>query len=431
MELMGLNGLADREPATLSGGQKQLLALAAVLALQPQTLILDEPTSDLDPWRVEDLLQTLEILRQRENLAMVLLGQDLRLTEHSDRIILLSEGKVVAEGKPGEILRQVETFRRLGLQPHPLAALFFDLGQADLPLDLNAAAALGRRLGWDNPDPPPAAASGPVAGPEILALRQVDFGYPERPLLWEKLSLSFYQGEIVAILGANGSGKTTLLKLLRGLLHPQAGELWIRPDSEQSGGPARLGFVFQNPDYQIFAEEVGEEVAFGPRQLGLSETEVKGRVDQALSQVHLLDQAAEDPFSLTKGQRQRLAVAAVLAMAPALIILDEPTTGLDHGGQMGMMELIRELNQRGHTIIMVTHSMWAAAAYASRLIIMQEGRIILDGPTREVLSQEEALAGCNLFPPLVTRLARLLGWSALTAAEFLGRVKGRQHDRRN
>ena len=190
------------------------------------------------------------------------------------------------------------------------------------------------------------------------------------------------------------------------------------PGAVPQGHTFRVGFVFQNPDYQLFSQQVWEEVAFGPRQLGWETQEIQRRVEAALTQVHLLDKAAQDPFSLTKGQRQRLAVAAVLALAPQVIILDEPTTGLDYRERVDMLELIRELHAQGHTIIMVTHSMWAAATYARRLILLKDGRMVLDGPTREVLAQEEALTACRLKPPAVVQLSRRLGFMALTNEEF-------------
>ncbi len=246
---------------------------------------------------------------------------------------------------------------------------------------------------------------------EILALRRVGFAYPHAPPVFKDFSLSFRDGELTAVLGPNGGGKTTLLKLLRGLLQPQAGEVW-RADG------CRIGFVFQNPDYQIFAEEVWEEVALGPRQLILEPAEVNRRVQEALARVNLLAHAHDDPFSLTKGQRQCLAVAGVLALAPQVIILDEPTTGLDYREQQGLLDLAADLNARGCTIIMVTHSMWAAAAYARRLVVLRDGQVLLDGPTREVLAQEETLAAARLRPPAVLRLSRRLGFVALTPQEF-------------
>ena len=175
---------------------------------------------------------------------------------------------------------------------------------------------------------------------EILALRRVTFAYPGAPPILQDFDLSFREGELTAILGPNGSGKTTLLKLLRGLLAPQTGEV-------RRAAGARAGFVFQNPDYQIFAEKVWEEVALGPRQLGLAPEEVNRRVEEALASVHLLDRAGDDPFSLTKGQRQCLAVAGVLALAPRVIILDEPTTGLDFREQQDLLDLVSELHAQG------------------------------------------------------------------------------------
>jgi energy-coupling factor transporter ATP-binding protein EcfA2 len=431
LALVGLEGFDLRDPATLSGGQKQLLALAAVLALAPKLLILDEPTSDLDPLRVEELLAALARLSRAQGFTLLLLGADLRLARLCSRLLLLDRGRLLADGPPSEVLRQVDLFRRLGLRPPELPALFQDLGQETLPLTLTEAVAQAQQLGWgeggekkpESPWPPPDAPTIPTA-PEILALRRVSFAYPGTSPLLKDFSLACREGELTAILGPNGSGKTTVLKLLGGLLRPQTGEVW---GASPGSGP-RVGFVFQNPDYQLFAEQVREEVAFGPRQLGLDPAEVEARVEAALARVHLTAQAEDDPFSLTKGQRQRLAVAGVLALAPRVIILDEPTTGLDHREQVDLLGLVQELNALGHTIIMVTHSMWAAATYARRLVVLKEGRIILDGPTREVLAAEDLLAGARLTPPLLVQLSRRLGCSALTPEEFragIGRAQPR------
>jgi energy-coupling factor transport system ATP-binding protein len=447
LELVGLGGLENRDPATLSGGQRQLLALAAVLALEPRVLVLDEPTTDLDPRRVEDLLAALDGLNRDRDLTVLLLGADPRLARHCRRLVLLERGQVAADGPPEAVRRRVELWRRLGLRPPDLPALFHDLGATSLPLSLDEAEAQARSLGWSTPTltlPPqgggdykvlreredgveelqPTAAgkadfSGQGSAPELLALRRVTFAYPQGPPVLEDFSLSFRQGDLAAILGPNGSGKTTALKLLRGLLQPQSGEVWSAPGEQ----PLKVGFVFQNPDYQLFAEQVWEEVAFGPRLLGLDPVEVDRRVEAALTRVHLLDRAQDDPFSLTKGQRQRLAVAGVLAMAPRVIILDEPTTGLDHREQKDLLDLVRELHSQGHTIIMVTHSMWAAATYARRLILLNRGRVVLDGPTREVLAREEALNECRLQAPAVVQLSLRLGFLALTPAEFREQVE--------
>jgi energy-coupling factor transport system ATP-binding protein len=421
LALAGLAGLDDRDPVTLSGGQRQLLALAAVLALAPQLLVLDEPTTDLDPLRVEELLASLDRLSRTRDLTLIFLGEDLRLARLCTRVVLLNRGEILADGAPKVILREVEILRTIGLAPPGLPALFHDLGQSTLPLSLEEAVSQARALGWSRHPgaTPPAGAAGEPPAPEILALRRVTFAYPEGPPVLEDFSLAFREQELTAILGPNGSGKTTVLKLLRGLLTPQAGEVWQQP-----GEKFRVGYVFQNPDYQLFAEDVWEEVAFGVRLLGLSPPEVEQRVEAALTRVHLLDRARDDPFSLTKGQRQRLAVAGVLALAPQVIILDEPTTGLDHREQQDLLGLVRELHSQGHAVIMVTHSMWAAATYARRLVVLLDGRVLLDGPARQVLAEAALLAQARLVPPPVVQLSRALGFMALTPAEFRDRVRG-------
>jgi energy-coupling factor transporter ATP-binding protein EcfA2 len=397
LALVGLEGFDLRDPATLSGGQKQLLALARLSRAQGFTLLL--------------------------------LGADLRLARLCSRLVLLDRGRLLADGPPSQVLRQVALFKQLGLRPPELPALFEDLGQETLPLTLAEAVAQAQQLGWGvaegtrpgSPWPPPEAPTSPAA-PEILALRRVSFAYPETPPLLDDFSLGFQAGELTAILGPNGSGKTTVLKLLGGLLKPQAGEVW---GASPEGAP-QVGFVFQNPDYQLFAGQVREEVAFGPRQLGLAPAEVEARVDEARARVHLEAQAGDDPFSLTKGQRQRLAVAGVLALAPRVIILDEPTTGLDHREQVDLLGLVKELHAQGHTIIMVTHSMWAAATYARRLVVLSNGQIILDAPTREVLAREDVLAAARLTPPAVVQLSRRLGFDALTPEEFRAAISRAQ-----
>jgi energy-coupling factor transport system ATP-binding protein len=428
LELLGLTGFDHRNPATLSGGQKQLLALAAVLALEPRLLVLDEPTTDLDPLRVEELLDTLDRLGATRELTLMLLGEDLRLARVATRIVVLDQGKIVADGAPDKVLREVELLRNLGLNPPELPALFYDLGEHTLPLTLADAVAQARGLGWEKAGAAaldqaeaPDGQEGQPSEAEILALRGVTFAYPGEPPVLQDFSLAFRPGELTAILGPNGGGKTTVLKLLRGLLTPQAGEFWQRPDDK-----FRVGFVFQNPDYQLFAEQVWEEVAFGVRLLGLTPAEVEGRVESALKRVHLLDKAGDDPFSLTKGQRQRLAVAGVLALAPQVIILDEPTTGLDHREQADLLDLIAELHSQGHTVIMVTHSMWAAATYARRLVVLLNGRVILDGPTRQMLAAADAVGRARLVSPPVVQLSQALGFMALTPEEFQQKLAGRK-----
>jgi energy-coupling factor transport system ATP-binding protein len=213
------------------------------------------------------------------------------------------------------------------------------------------------------------------------------------------------------------------VKHLNGILAPTAGDIRLSGQSLRGQPPTRLsrfvGLVFQNPDHQIFAERIRDEVAFGPRLQGLPEQEVARRVDEALEAVGLADAGDLDPFVLTKGSRQRVAVAATLATKPEIIILDEPTTGLDHRELEGMMALIRRLNQAGHTILIITHALSVAAAYARRVILMQDGRIVRDGTTREIFSDESSLRDLGLTPPPAVQVANRLGVPALTLEELV------------
>jgi energy-coupling factor transport system ATP-binding protein len=236
------------------------------------------------------------------------------------------------------------------------------------------------------------------------------------------VSLTVGEGEFVALIGRNGSGKTTLAKHLNGLLAPTAGRVLL--DGRDVGGQPlervaqRVGYVFQDPDHQLFAATVGDEVAFGPQNLGLPPGEVEARVTEALAAVGLVEREA-DPFVLDKGARQRLAVASVLALRPDVLILDEPTTGLDHSEQERMLALLAALHAGGRTIVMITHTPWVIAAHARRVVLLADGRLRFDGSPRAFFSDDALVAAAAFRPPDVTRLGRRLGCTPLTVEELV------------
>jgi energy-coupling factor transporter ATP-binding protein EcfA2 len=240
--------------------------------------------------------------------------------------------------------------------------------------------------------------------------------------------LSIHEGEFIAVLGQNGSGKTTLAKHFNGLLKPTSGRILVqnKPTTEYSNRELarRVGYVFQNPDHQIFARTVAEEVGFGIKMQGEIPKIIEKHVAEALEVVGLQGYEQKVPFALTKGERQRVAVASVLATQPQTIILDEPTTGLDHRHQRNMMEMLKRLNKQGHTIIIITHSMWVAAEYANRTIVMKDGSILLDGSTRAVFAKENRLAEASLCPPSLIRLSNWLGTESLTVEGMVKELKG-------
>ncbi len=428
LRLTGLAGLHHKSPAALSGGQKQRLALASVLALAPRALVLDEPASDLDPAGRRDLMEAVALLRRDRPLTLILIDPETDALAGLDRLMVLEEGRIVLEGAPETLWPIPHRLEALGVKPFSLARLARALGLAGPWADPQEAATAIRRSGR-RADPQAidrlrAADARPASGEPLLEVRDLTHRYPDGTAALQGVSLRIGRGEFVAILGQNGSGKTTLVKHLNGILKPTAGEVRLlgRGLAGQSaaGISRQVGLVFQNPDHQIFAERIREEVAFGPRLQGLSGPEVARRVGEALEAVGLSGYEDADPFILTKGGRQRVAVAGVLATQPEVIILDEPTTGLDHRELQGMMGLIRRLNEAGYTIVIITHAMDVAAAHARRTVLMQDGRIAADGPTRDVFADEARLAGLGLTPPPVVQVANRLGVPALSQEELVG-----------
>jgi len=238
--------------------------------------------------------------------------------------------------------------------------------------------------------------------------------YPNGVIALEDVNLSIRKGGFVAIIGENGSGKTTLIEHFNGLLKPSHGRVLIEGKDVEKMSVAELArkiaYVFQNLDHQIFTDTVHDEVAFGPRSLGFSKEEIEQRVHYALKAVGLEEKADSATFALSKGEKTRLALASVLSMKPEILVLDEPTTGLDYETMVKIMNLFRRLNSEGKTIILVTHEMSIVAEYAHRAIVLSEGKVIADGSTREIFKRIDVLEKSSLKPPPVNLLSRELGF---------------------
>ena len=227
-------------------------------------------------------------------------------------------------------------------------------------------------------------------GEVLISVSGLEHVYPNGNQALFKVDLEVRAGDFLAVIGQNGSGKTTLVKHLNGLLGATRGAVHfagreVKPVMVSELG-REIGFVFQNPDHQIFCSRVFDEVAFGPKNFGFSAAEIRDRVTKSLKLVGLSGREKENPFLLTKGERQRLALASVLSADPKVLVLDEPTTGLDYAEQLRVMDLLSSLNRSGRTIIIITHTLWLVARYASRAAVMTEGKKILEGTAREVLS---------------------------------------------
>jgi energy-coupling factor transporter ATP-binding protein EcfA2 len=226
------------------------------------------------------------------------------------------------------------------------------------------------------------------------------------------VNLSIQRGEFLALIGQNGSGKTTLIKHFNGLLKPTEGRVLVEgretTDLPTSELAKSVGYVFQNPDHQIFAEKVRDEIIFGPRNLGFSQERIEVVTQQVLADMDLAGTEEDMPFQLSRGQRQRLAVASVLAMEPSILIIDEPTTGQDWKQSLTLMQLVEGLNNKGHTCIVTTHNMNLVSLFSRRVVVMWRGKILLDGPTQDVFREVELLARAGIKPPEVYEVTRTL-----------------------
>jgi len=429
LSLVGLDDLRDRAPSTLSGGQKQKLAIASVLAMQTPILVMDEPTTDLDPVSKQGVFEIAKQLRQRGELTLIVVEHETEEALYADRVLLLKDGEILRLGPASEMLREVELMQETGVMPLGVPLFFKRMEAPYLPLTVEEGLEHFETNGWALSNERYAdliardAARREQRKSVLIHCEGLEHTYPSGVEALKGADLDIHEGEIIAVVGQNGSGKTTLVKHFNGLLMPTGGEIDVEgaPTSEQGvfNLGKKVGYVFQNPDHQIFSETVFEEVSYSLRLREMDDETIKMRVEEALAAVGLTGMEDADPFSMTKSGRQRVAVASVLAIKPDVLILDEPTTGLDHREQRNMMNLVREMNARGSTIIFVTHHMWVVAEYADRVFVVKDGQILLEGTTREIFAQEEVLRDAYLRPPQLVRLSNRLGKTLLNVEEFM------------
>ena len=437
LEYVGLEAFRNRPPSTLSGGQKQKLAIASVLALKPTVLVMDEPTTDLDPISKMGVFEITHRLCKRDDLTLMIIEHETEEALFADRIGLIKGGKLVKIGPTREILSDVDMMESLGVMPLGIPRFFKQMGAKELPLTPDEGVAAFEKTNWKISEP---AYRMLVAKEQdelkklnqpIIQCHDLDYSYTKDVKALDGVSMDIFKGDMVAIVGQNGSGKTTLAKHFNGLLMPDNGDILVNGLPTKEQGVFKLGqtvgYVFQNPDHQIFSETVFDEVAFNPRLRKFAADEVKKRVEDALEAVGLAGFEAQDPFALTKSGRQRVAVAAILAAQPEVLILDEPTTGLDYAEQRSMMEMVRKLNENGSTIIFVTHHMWVVAEYARRVFVMKDGKIILEGTTREVFSHNKELQAASLRPSHFVEFSNRIGHTFLTPEEMMNCIEGVRH----
>ena len=384
----GLEHLRGRRVNTLSDGEKQRLAIAAVLAMAPRILILDEPTSNLDMVGTRQVLSTLERLRRESSTVIIAEHKTGEVSRLADRVLILEEGQPVADGSPEEVFARRELLHRLGVRHptnQPRSNWVAPLATAPTPspsppspnLPQPFDLAQGRLWGGSRGGEPgsPLAQGWERGGrgerdrgrvEPLVELEDVVAGYGKRQVL-AGLDLSIRRGELVALVGDNGTGKTTLARLLAGLVKPRRGKVQVR---------GQVGLLFQNPLEQLFCETVEEEVAFGPRNYGLLTPTL---LEDTLAVADLGSLRHRRTHALSGGEQQRTALASVLALRPDLLILDEPTMGQDWGHLSAFMEHVGRLNVGGMAILLITHDYELVHRYARRVLLLRNGRIAAEG----------------------------------------------------
>ena len=452
LETVGIADLRHREIATLSGGQKQKVAIAAILAMGPRVLVLDEPTAALDPAATQLVYDTLRRINRERGVTVVVMEQKVAmLSEYCDRVMVMDAGKIVFSGAPHEVFAHGEELRRIGCDSPRVTRIYNRLvADGVVPAGspcLNVseaeqliARALGGRetaaagsakaavvseaaLPASSPHAPAPRPKAEGAKPAV-SFEDVCFSYPGGGASVQNLELAVYPGELVGVVGQNGAGKTTLTKLLNGLLKPSSGVVTVAGldtrEAPVSRIAAHVSTLFQNPDRQICRDTVLDEVAFGLVLTGTPQEEARERAQRVIERFGL--PAGEAPFSLSRGQRQKIALASVVVMEPEVIVLDEPTSGLDYRECMTVMETVSEMAERGSAVIMVCHDMEVVSDFAERLVVMAQGRILGRGPTRQVFGEGDLMREASIAPPQVTELSERLARTISSAFAGLSEV---------
>lgn len=375
LDLVGMTGYRKRVPASLSGGQMQRVAIAAALAAEPDVLILDEPTAALDPEGKQEVFDVLERIRQTRSMTVVMAEQD---TEHiaywADQVLFMVNGEVVRNGDASLFTREKGLLDSAGVQ----------VVEGPLPV-VRAVCSKGSKRQAKSKN---AVKTGNQTKPEdmIISLDHVSYRYGrgDATKALDDVSVGIKRGSFVGLIGRNGSGKTTLAKHLNGLLKPTQGTVMVDglDVSKRSVGEmaAHVGFVFQNPDHQIFCSTTKDEIAFGPTSLGLDGATVFKSVDEMMTLFDLHRYEDVSPATLGYGERRAVALSSVLAMRTPILVLDEPTAGLDHRLAARFLGAVEKLNQRGVTIIMISHDMRAVYRYCTHVLELKDGKIVQYGP---------------------------------------------------
>ena len=435
LDQVDMQAFRQRAPHSLSGGQKQRICIAGILAMQPEVLVLDEATAMLDPLGRKEVLAIAQRLNQEQGVTVVAITHFMHEALQADRVIVMADGQIVLEGTPRALFQQVDKLRALHLDVPPVTELAIALHQRlpDFPSDIlsveELVAAVRQNIVMNVQAASHAAVTVAEQRPQtqpLIVIQHLAHDYMRNTPLAVKalhdINLEIQQGEIVGIIGHTGSGKSTVVQHFNGLLQPHAGQVTVlgekmgSPDVDLRAIRRRVGLVFQFPEAQLFERFVGDDIAYGPRNLKLSREDVRARVRKAMAAVGLGFEEFKDrlTFKLSGGQMRRVALAGVLALEPEVLVLDEPTAGLDPEGRRQLLDHILALHEQGVTLVMISHNMDELAAICHRLYVIAEGRTVMAGNPAHVFGQPDQLRALGLDVPTITAVI-----NALIAANLL------------
>ena len=405
----------EKNPFDLSGGQMQRVAIASVLAMEPEILLLDEPTSQLDPQGSEEVFHTVELLA-KTGITIFMIEQKMeKLASYCDKILLLHEGKQIDFDTPEKIFSRPD-LAELGICPPYVTRYCIEQNlfrpDGTYPVTMEDVKRVLKRDMERKVTLPQLTDPVLTEVPEDrFAVRNLKFSYTEDHPIFENFQLPLDQRP-TAIIGQNGAGKTTLVRLLKGLLKPSAGTILYQGEDISRRTVASLagqvGYVFQNPDDQIFKYKVIDEVMFGPLNIGMPKEKAKEKAMEALALTELTSYAGENPYDLELSQRKLVAIASVLAMDTDVIILDEPTIAQDYRGKEIIRNIITSLSGQGKLVLAILHDMDFVAQCFSRVVVLAHGQLLADGTPSEVFVQEDVLKKAALDMPHPLQLRKAL-----------------------
>ena len=430
-ERLDLMKLLDHRPQDLSGGQKQRVSLAGVLIDESPILLFDEPLANLDPKSGQDIIDLIDQIHEEQGTTTIIIEHRLEdvLYRPVDRVILINQGQVLFNGRPDELLRTTLLAENGIREPLYLTTLR-QLGQ-----DINQLEHLDRlediELTGVNRSIPEVIFTKTGEAEELLKLEQISFAYQENHPILKNISLTIPKGQRLAIVGKNGAGKSTLAKAICGFITTEGQYTSRGEDIKQESvkeRAERVGYVLQNPNQMISTNMIFDEVALGLRLRGISEEDIKERVYQALKTCGLYEFRKWPISALSYGQKKRVTIASILVLGPEILVLDEPTAGQDQRNYTDIMEFLDSLQEKGHTIVMITHDMQLMLDYSDRALVVSDGQILADLSPAELFTHPDILQEANLKETSIFALANRLGMDPLALTQFYMQQKGVDHE---